>query len=218
MKTVRILIADDHEIVREGIRSLLAQEPNWEVCGLARNGRDAVEQAEKLRPDIVILDLEMPEVNGLDAAHQIKRRVPNAELLMFTAHEREELIREVFEAGVRSYILKGDRTSRLVEAVEALSRHKPFLTTKVAEVLFAKFLDDHGQQHGGARSAGELTVREREIVRLLAEGRSNKEVAQALGISVRTVETHRASLLRKLGLSSLADLVRYAIRNKIAEP
>ncbi len=217
MKTIRILIADDHEVVREGTRMLLKREPGWEICGVAKTGRDAVEQAKRLQPDIVVLDMSMPELNGLDAARQIKRALPKTELLIFTAHEREELMREVFEAGVKSYILKADAGSHLVEAIRSLSQHKPFFTTKVAEVLFAKFSSGSADERPGSKSEKHLTAREREVVRLLADGKSNKEVADALGVSVRTAETHRASLLRKLGLTSLADLVRYAIRNNITE-
>jgi two-component system response regulator NreC len=217
MKTVRILIADDHEIAREGTRLLIKREPGWEVCGMAKTGREAVEQARKLHPDLVVLDMSMPELNGLDAARQIKRLLPDIELLIFTAHEREELIGEVFEAGVRSYILKTDAGSHLVEAIRSLSQHKPYFTSKVAEVLFAKFSGDPVGERTGSQAVNHLTAREREVVRLLAEGKSNKEVADSLGISLRTAETHRARLLRKLGVSSLADLVRYAIRNGIVE-
>jgi DNA-binding NarL/FixJ family response regulator len=214
---MRILIADDHEIVREGTRMLLQHEPGWEVCGVAKTGREAVEQAKKLHPDIVVLDMGMPELNGLDAARQIKRALPKTELLIFTAHEREELIREVFEAGVKSYILKADAGSHLIEAIRSLSQHKPYFTTKVAEVLFAKFSNGSAGERTRSQTGKHLTAREREVVRLLAEGKSNKEVADALGISVRTAEAHRASALQKLGIDSLAGLVRYAIRKGIIE-
>ena len=215
MKTVRILIADDHEVVREGTRLLLERQPNWEVCGVAKTGRDAVEQAKTLRPDIVVLDVGMPELNGLEAARQIKSFLPTTELLIFTGHENEELIREVFDAGAKSYILKAGAAEHLVEAIHALSQHKPFFTTKVAEVVFAKFMDGPGRDP--AQGEERLTKREREIVQLIAEGASNKEVAQKLGVSLRTAETHRANVLRKLNLSSVADLVRYAIRNNIVQ-
>jgi two-component system, NarL family, response regulator NreC len=217
MKTVRILIADDHEVVREGARILLEREAGWEVCGTAKTGREAIEQAEKLRPDVVVLDMGMPDLNGLDATRQIKRILPKTELLIFTAHEQEELIQEVFEAGVKSYILKSDAGLHLVDAVRALSQHKPFFTSKVSGVLFAKFLNGAAPARNADQTGRHLTARERQIVRLLAEGKSNKEVADALGVSVRTAETHRASLLRKLGMTSLAGLVRYAIRNGIIE-
>lgn len=217
MKTVRILVADDHEVVREGTRLLIEREPGWEVCGIAKTGREAIEQAKRLQPDIVVLDMSMPDLNGLDATRQIKRLLPNIELLIFTAHEREEFIREVFEAGVKSYILKADAGSQLIEAIRSLCQHKPFFTTKVAEVLFAKFSSHSARERAGSQTNKHITAREREVVRLLAEGKSNKEVAHALGVGVRTVETHRAAAMKKLGLKSFGDLVRYAIRNGIVE-
>jgi len=215
MKTVRILIADDHEVMRTGVRALLESEPGWEVCGVAKTGREAVDQANRLRPDVVILDMNMPELNGLEAARLIKQLLPTTELLIFTARETEDLVREVFEAGAKSYIRKGDAASHLIDAVKMLAQHKPFFTTKVSEVLFAKFLDRSDTQPGEEKVAEPLTPREQEIVRLLAEGKSNKEVADTLGLSVRTAETHRANLMRKLKFSSLAELVRYAVRKEI---
>ena len=215
---MRILVADDHDIMREGTRAVIERQPGWEVCGIAATGREAVEQALALKPDVVVMDMSMPELNGLDAARQIKRRLPQTEILIFTAHQTDELIREVFEAGVKSFIFKSEAHHFLVEAIQSLSQHKPFFTNKVSEVLFAEILDRSGDKSRPAQTTRQLTAREREIVQLLAEGRSNKEVAGALGISIRTAETHRASVLRKLSLDSLASLVRYAIRNKIIEP
>ena len=215
---LRILIADDHDVMRQGTRSVVEQQPGWEVCGVASNGREAVAQATELKPDIVIMDMTMPELNGLDAAVQIKRHEPRTEILMFTAHESDDLIRDAFEAGVKSFILKSEAHQLLVEAIESLALHKPFFTDKVSEILFSKMLE-RAEGHGDATASGErLTLREREIVQLIAEGKSNKQVAEALGISIRTAETHRASVLRKLKLDSVASLVRYAIRNKIIEP
>jgi DNA-binding NarL/FixJ family response regulator len=215
--TVRILIADDHDVMREGTRAVIERQPGWEVCGVAATGREAVEQAFALEPGIVVMDMSMPELNGLDAARQIKRRLPQTEILIFTAHQTNELIREVFEAGVKSFIFKSEAHHFLVEAIKSLSQHKPFFTNKVAEVLFTEIVDRSEANSHPARTTRRLTAREREIVQLLAEGRSNKEVAGALGISIRTAETHRASVLRKLSLDSLASLVRYAIRNKMIE-
>lgn len=214
---LRILIADDHDVMREGTRAVIERQPGWEVCGIAGNGREAVAQAIQLQPDVVIMDMTMPELNGLDAAVQIKRRLPRTEILMFTAHETDELIREAFEVGVKSFIFKSEAHTYLVEAIQSLSQHKPFFTNKVSEVLFAEILDRSEAKPHAAQTSKRLTAREREIVQLLAEGRNNKEVAGVLGISVRTAETHRASILRKLSLDSLASLVRYAIRNKIIE-
>jgi DNA-binding NarL/FixJ family response regulator len=215
--TIRILIADDHDVMREGTRAVIERQSGWEVCGIAATGREAVEQALAVEPDIVVMDMSMPELNGLDAARQIKRRLPKTEILIFTAHQTDELIREVFEAGVKSFIFKSEAHHFLVEAIQSLSQHKPFFTDKVGEILFAEILDRSGAKSETVQTTKRLTPREREIVQLLAEGRSNKEVAAALGISIRTAETHRASVLQKLGLDSLASLVRYAIRSKIIE-
>jgi DNA-binding NarL/FixJ family response regulator len=214
---LRILIADDHDVMREGTRAVIERQPGWEVCGLAATGREAVAQAVLLQPDIVILDMTMPGLNGLDAAIQIKRRLPATEILIFSGHETDELIREAFQAGVKSFIFKSEAHTYLVEAIESLSRHKPFFTSKVSEILFADILN-RSEGTSGAKQAGQrLSAREREIVQLLAEGKTNKEVGDVLGISVRTAETHRASVLRKLSLDSVASLVRYAIRNNIIE-
>jgi DNA-binding NarL/FixJ family response regulator len=215
--TLRILIADDHEVMRDGTRALIERQPGWEVCGVAGNGRAAVAQAIQLQPNIVIMDMSMPDLNGLDAAIQIKRRLPRTEILIFTAHETDELIREVFEAGAKSYIFKSEAHHFLVDAIQSLSEHKPFFTSRVSEVLFAEMLSRSGTAPEATQTKRRLTPREREIVQLLAEGSSNKKVAGLLGISIRTAETHRASVLRKLNLDSLASLVRYAIRNKIIE-
>jgi DNA-binding NarL/FixJ family response regulator len=216
-KKVRILIADDHGVMREGTRAVIERQPGWEVCGIAATGREAVEQAFALKPDVVVMDMSMPELNGLDAAQQIRRRLPQTEILIFTAHQTDELIREVFQAGVKSFIVKTDAHHFLVEAIQSLSEHKPFFTNKVSEVLFAEILNRSAATPHTTPTGTRLTSREREIVQLLAEGKTNKEVAGALGISIRTAETHRANILRKLSLDSLAGLIRYAIRHKIIE-
>jgi DNA-binding NarL/FixJ family response regulator len=216
-KTLRILVADDHDVMREGTRAVIERQKGWELCGLAATGREAVAQAILLQPDIVIMDMTMPELNGLDAAVQIKRRLPDTEILMFTGHETDELIREAFRAGVKSFIFKSEAHTYLVEAIESLSRHKPFFTSKVSEILFADILTRSEKTSGVNHPGQRLSAREREIVQLLAEGRTNKEVGDVLGISVRTAESHRASVLRKLSLDSVAALVRYAVRNKIIE-
>ncbi len=213
MEKLRILLADDHEVVRQGVRILIEKEAGWEVCGEAANGRTAVALAEKLKPDVVVLDIGMPELNGLDAARQIKRALPKTEVLIFTAEESDQLIHDVFAAGARSYILKSDIGGHLVAAIRALGEHKHYFTNRISEVVFARYLD--GASGAGKDKTEGLTPREREIVQLLCEGKSNKEVAALLGISIKTVETHRAATMRKLRLDSFADLVRYAIRNKI---
>ena len=213
MEELRILLADDHEVVRHGVRLLIEKEPGWEVCGEADDGRTAVTLAGKLTPDVVVLDVGMPELNGLEAARQIKRALPRTEVLIFTGEESEQLIHEVFETGARSYILKSDLSQHLVAAIRALGQHRHYFTTRISEVVFARYLA--GASGAGKDKTEGLSPREREIVQLLAEGKSNKEAGALPGISVKTVETHRAATMRKLRMDSFADLVRYAIRNKI---
>jgi DNA-binding NarL/FixJ family response regulator len=214
--SLRILIADDHEVVREGARALIKHEAGWEVCGMAVNGREAVAAARRLKPDIVLLDMTMPELNGLEALRQIKHALPNTEVLLFSAHHSEEVVAQVFDAGAKSYIRKADAGRELVAAIKSLAQHKPYFTREISEIVFAKFRSADPVK-ARTTTEGKITAREREIVRLLAEGRSNKEMSTILGVSVRTIETHRASLMRKLGLDSVAALVRYAIRNHIIE-
>jgi two-component system, NarL family, response regulator NreC len=209
VKKTRILIADDHEVMRQGLRFLLEKDEALEVCGLAKTGREAVDQARKLRPDIVVLDMSMPELTGLEAARQIKKFLPETELLIFTANESEEVIRQVFDAGAKSFIHKSDATAHLLDAIKSLRDHKPFFTSNVSEILFAKFL---GNASGNEKA---LSEREREVVRMLGEGKSNKEVAAELGISTRTVEVHRATVMKKLGVKSFSELIRWAIRNNV---
>ncbi|MFN2475376.1 MAG: response regulator [Chthoniobacterales bacterium] len=213
---LRILIADDHEVVREGARALIEAEADLEVCGVAANGREAVARAKELKPDVVMLDMNMPELGGVDAVRQIKRASPESEILVFSAHRAEEVVEQVFEAGAKSYIQKTDAGRHLISAMRSLAEHKPFFTPEISDIVFRRFLQSAaaGKQ---TTAQQKLTQREREIVRLLAEGLSNKDTATALGISIRTAETHRASLMRKLQLDSLPALVRYAIRNNIIE-
>ncbi len=218
MSAPRILVVDDHDIVRQGVCALISSQPAWEICGEARNGREALRMAAELRPDLIVMDLLMPDLNGLDAARQIRKQLPSVEILVLSGHEDSELIQTVFDAGIRAYVLKSQARTHLIPAITALLARKPYLTPQVLEVLFRRFEQQTlgGEKEG--RTDAALTPREREIVQLLAEGRSNKEVASGLAISVKTVETHRASIMRKLDLDSLSDLVRYAIRKKIIEP
>ena len=213
MQKLRILLADDHEILRHGARALIEKEAGWEVCGEAVDGRNAVALAEKLKPDVVVLDLGMPELNGIEATRQIKRVLPKTEVLIFTGEGSEQLIHDSFAAGARSYILKSDLGQHLVAAIRALGQHKHYFTSRISEVVFARYID--GDSGAGKDKTEGLTPREREIVQLIGEGRSNKEAAGLLGISTKTVETHRSAIMRKLRLDSFADLMRYAIRNKI---
>lgn len=215
--SLRILIVDDHAVVRRGVRSLLESRRGWEVCGEATTGRDAVEQSRRLRPDVVVMDLSLPELNGLDATRQILKDAPDTEVLVLTMHQSESLVRDVLEAGARGYVLKSDADENLLKAIDSLRRHTPFLTSTVTRFV----VDDDGRHGDAARedhSPAILTSREREIVQLVAEGWSSKEAASTLEISVKTVDVHRANIMRKLQLRSISDLVRYAIRNKIVEP
>ncbi len=203
----RILVADDHEVVRRGVRSLL-DGGRWQICGEALNGREAVEMALRLRPEIAILDISMPELNGLDATRRIHEQAPEIEILVLTMHESEAVARDIVAAGARGFVLKSEAASSLVAAVEALHRHEPFLPSRVAPPLVVE----------PDAASPVLTVREREIVQLLSEGHSSREVAARLGITVKTADTHRTNIMRKLGLHSVTALVRYAIRNRIVQP
>jgi len=216
VKTLRILLADDHKVVRQGTRALLSTVPEWEIVGEADNGRDAVSLTSELKPDIVILDIGMPELNGLDATRQIKKKLPDTEVLIFTGQETEELVHDVFDSGARSYIMKTDAADHLIDALKALSEHKHFFTSRISEIVFARYIQGKKTVEG-APEKSRITDREREIVQLLGEGKSSKEIAIILGISVRTVETHRAAIMKKLGLKSFSALIRYAVRNKIIE-
>ena len=214
---LRILIADDHEMIRQGLRRTLEQREEWQVCGEAATGREAVELAKNLVPNIVILDLTMPELNGLEATRQIKKMLPNAEILIFSIHESTELTHHVLEAGARGYLLKSDIGKHVISAVEALAEHKPYFTWSVSKTMLDAYLRPGNPMTVKVEPFSELTPREREIIQLLGEGHSNKAISARLGISVKTVETHRAAIMRKLSINSIAQLVRYAIRNRIVE-
>ena len=210
-RTVRILLADDHEIVRQGLRSLLQSRQGWSVIGEASNGAEAVEKAIELKPDVVVLDVGMPQLNGLDAIRRIRDALPQVEVLVLSVHDAEHVVRRALASGARAYLAKSDAGRDLVAAVEAALRHKPFLSPKLSQ--------SEGFAPGNAEtSVAELTARERETAQLLAEGLGNKDIATQLDISVKTVETHRTNIMRKIGAHSLADVVRYAIRNGLAEP
>lgn len=218
MSAVRILVADDHEVVRSGLRLLLERQPGWQVCAEAVNGREAVEKANQLKPDVIVLDISMPVLNGLEATRQICKALPLAEVLVLTMHESEQLVRELLDAGAHGYLSKSEAGRQVVAAVEALSQHKLFFIGKVAKVMLNGYLEGGARRDRDEPPHDSLTPREREIVQLLAEGKSNKEVAVTLNVAVKTAETHRTNIMRKLELHSLADLIHYAIRNKIVEP
>ena len=209
---VRILIADDHDVVRSGLRRVLEAQPGWEVVAEAADGRDAVGKARTTKPDVAVLDCMMPLLNGVEATRQIRARVPETEVLVFTLHEDERLIEEILKAGARGYVLKSDVSGHLINAVQALAEHKPFFTSSVSETLLASFLT--AQRDDEVR----FTDEDRTVVRLIAEGHSNREVAEFLDIARKTVDSRRTAIMRKLKLPSAAALVRYAIRIGLIEP
>jgi DNA-binding NarL/FixJ family response regulator len=217
MAALRLLVADDHDVVRKGLCALLQEQPGWEVAGEASDGRDAVEKAKKLKPDVTVLDISMPHLNGLEAARQILKDVSTTKILILTMHDSDTLIREVLNAGARGYVLKTDAGVDLVNAVDALRRNKTFFTPKVAQMVLDGYLKKDVRPEEVDAPGARLTPRQREIVQLLAEGKSSKEVAVALNLSVKTAETHRANIMRRINCHSVTEIVRYAIRNKIIE-
>jgi DNA-binding NarL/FixJ family response regulator len=212
MTPLRILVADDHSVVRAGLRSLLESRSGWVVCAEATDGRDAVEKAAKLKPHVAVLDIGMPLLNGVDATRRIRKSSPHTEILILTMHESDDLVQQVIEAGARGYILKDDADRVLLAAVEALRLHKPYFSTRVSPTVDSEDVYDSPRS-----SRSRLTPREREILQLLAEGKSNKEIASLLGISVNTAEAHRANIMLKLDFHSITELVVYAVRNKIIQ-
>jgi DNA-binding NarL/FixJ family response regulator len=212
MNSLRIMLADDHEMVRQGLRAVIEEQRGWEVCGEARTGREAVDKARELKPDIVVMDFTMPELNGMEATRQIRAVLPRTQVLILTMHESEELIPEVLAAGALGYMLKSDAGTELVDAIQSLAAQKPYFTSKVSTMVLKGYLNP------ATRESPVLTPREREIVQLVAEGKSTKEVADKLKISPKTADTHRTNIMRKLNLHSVSELVRYAIRNKLVEP
>jgi DNA-binding NarL/FixJ family response regulator len=217
MRQVRILVADDHSIVRRGVRALLETHRGWRVCGEAATGAEAVKQAKKLRPDVAVVDITMPDLNGFEATRQIRTAAPQTEVLVLTVHESEQALREVLDAGALGYVSKSDLDLNLSAAIESLLRHKPFFSSRVSEMMLERYLKRDVLPKLPGTEPALLTARQREIVRLLAEGKTNKEVALILGISVKTAETHRNNIMRKLQLRSFSHLVRYAIRHNLVE-
>ena len=215
MGALQILIADDHEVARKGIRSLLEIHPGWEVCAEAKDGREAVEYAGTMKPDIFLLDIGMPNLNGLDAARQILAMNPEACILILTIHESEQVVREVLAAGARGFLLKSDAGRDLIAAVEALQHRRTFFTPKVAQMMLDGYLRPHTESDASTQRI--LTPREREVIQLVAEGKTTKEIATTLSLSVKTAETHRTNLMRKLDLHSIADLTLYAVRSGIVQ-
>jgi len=215
---IRILIADDHDVVRAGMRALLEAESDFEVCGEARDGREAVKEAGRLAPDVVILDFSMPGMNGLEVTRRIRKTLAHTEVLVLTAYDSEQLARHLLGAGALGYMSKSDADQDLVVAIRSVYQRRPFFNSRVARMVLEGYLKLVSDASPTGEFPYPLTAREREVLQLLAEGKSNKEVGSLLGITVKTAETYRAALMRKLGLDSLSDLVRYAVRNQVIEP
>jgi DNA-binding NarL/FixJ family response regulator len=215
---LRILIADDHEVVRRGMCSLLQAREGWEICGEASDGREAVEKTRQLKPDVVILDIGMPNLNGLAATRQLAQDDQRYKIIVLTIDDSDEVIREALDAGARGFVLKSDAARDLVSAVDALQHNRMFFTSRVNDMVLAGFLDT-GYNRAGNKvpKLPTLTAREREVIQLVAEGKSSKEVACLLNLSTKTAETHRSNIMRKLGLHSVRDLVLYAVKNKIIQ-
>jgi DNA-binding NarL/FixJ family response regulator len=215
---LRILIADDHEVVRRGLCTLLQTQEGWEVCGEAKDGREAVEKAKQVRPDVVILDVGMPNLNGLAATRQLIQQNPQQKVIVLTITDSDQVIREALDAGARGFVLKSDAARDLILAVEALQHNRMFFTPRVNDMVLAGFLDrGRNGSNGESPKLPTLTSREREVIQLLAEGKSSKEVASLLNLSTKTAETHRSNIMRKLDIHSIRDLVVYAVKNDIIQ-
>jgi DNA-binding NarL/FixJ family response regulator len=215
MGSLRILVADDHDLMRRGIKTLIESRKGWEICGEARTGAQAVTQAQELKPDVAILDISMPDLNGIEAAKRIRKASEKTEILMLSMHYSDQIIRDVIDAGIRGYVVKTDSGNDLSRALENLATHKPFYSTRVSDVIANP--PRQNTVSDSEKPSTRVTSRENEIIQLLSEGKSSKEVAVQLNISVKTVETHRANIMRKLELHTVTELVRYAIRNQIIE-
>jgi DNA-binding NarL/FixJ family response regulator len=209
----QILIADDHEVVRSGLRAIIESRAGWAISGEAANGKDAFERTLQMRPDVAILDYSMPLMTGTEVSRRIKSNHLRTEVLILTMHESDAILAEILVTGVRGLLLKSDARDHLIAAVEALLEHRPYFTSLVLEKLLREY-----QLSNRDRPAIELSSREQNVVQLVAEGYTNRSIGAVLELSVKTVETHRASAMRKLGVSSTAELVRYAIRKNLIGP
>jgi len=218
MRNLRILIADDHDLMRRGLKAVVEGHPGWSVVAEAISGHEAVAKASELRPDVVIMDVCMPILNGIEATRQIRRASPQTEVLILSLHHSDQLIRDVLEAGARGFLVKADPDSDVVTAVKCLAERKPYFTSCATEILLNARLGSISTEGDTAMPGERLTPREREVVQLLAEGKTSKEVATTLDISTKTAETHRSNIMRKLEFHSVSEIVRYAVRNEMIEP
>jgi len=214
MNTFRILVADHHPIFRFGLCSLLGAHEDWEVCGEATDGRDAIEKSKQLKPDLVIMDVCMPKLNGVDAARQIMKENPAQQILVLTEVDSEQVVRDCLEVGVRGWVFKSERMDDLTTAVEALRQQKASFTLRVADLIMDGYLERQRSVSTAAKLP-KLSPREREVVQLVGEGKTSKEVATILNVTVKTAETHRSNIMYKLKIHSIAELVLYAVRNEI---
>jgi DNA-binding NarL/FixJ family response regulator len=212
--SLRLVVADDHPLMRRGICGLLEAEPGWEVVAKASNGREAIDAVSKTKPDVLVIDLAMPELNGLTATREILRLFPELGVVLLTMHNTDQSVREVLESGARGYVLKSDAEQDLVAAVKAVAAGKPFFTANITEIVLKGYLNRTATSEPAKALSG-LTTRERQVVQLLVEGKGNKDVALAMRLSVKTVEAHRSNINRKLAIRTTSDLVRYAVRNGI---
>jgi DNA-binding NarL/FixJ family response regulator len=212
---LRILVVDDHDLVRQGLRSMLSAQPGWTICGEAATGLEAIALSQQVRPDIAVIDIHMPGMDGLQATREILAINPQIEVLILTLDETEEILRAATAAGARGIVMKSDAAHELVTAIASLARHEPFYAPKASHIMIQSMAHPLGAspiEHSGP------TKRERDVVILVAEGRSNKEIGAALNISAKTVESHRRNVMHKLGLKSTAELVRYAVRDGLVQP
>jgi DNA-binding NarL/FixJ family response regulator len=216
VKRLRILIADDHGLVRRGAREVLNSQHGWRVVGEAANGREALLKAIDLKPDVAVIDLGMPDLDGIEVTRKVREAVPEIKILVLTMHDSDHMVRRALEAGAHGYLLKSDLTDSLPKAVKAVSEGKRFFTTEVSEIVLEGFLKKKDRHHAVEGKGTRTTPRETEIMSLLAVGKTNKEIAALLHITVRTVETHRSKIMLKLGIHSLAELIRYAMDHGIA--
>ncbi len=209
-RRMRIMLVDDHDVVRQGIRSLIEAVPEWTVCAEAADGQAALHLAEQMRPDVIVLDISLPKISGLDVLVELKRMLPDVEILVLTMHDSEKTIAQMLRAGCRGYLLKTETGEKLIEALTKVSRHQTYFSSSVSETLL-QFYINSAEEHENEQ----LTPRQRQIVKLVAEGNSNKRIAYILNISVKTVETHRLEAMRRIGAKSSADLALYAARNQL---
>lgn len=218
-KETRILLADDHELVRRGLRGLLESQPGYVVCGEAASGREALEKTKELDPDVVLMDIAMPDMSGLEATREIVSSMPRVKVLILTMHDSEHLIRDVLKAGAQGYLLKSDPGHEILASISATERRRPYLSSGVGRALVNGYASQVSSERPySASSRGELTAREREVVQRFASGKTTREVAASLKISIKTVESHRSNIMRKLGVYSMGEVVRYAVRNDIVPP